>query len=458
MRITRSGSQPSTKGSAEYFTGTVRIDPLFQAQDPARAVASSVTFEPGARTAWHTHPLGQRLIVTAGAGLAQSWGGPIEEIRPGDVIWFSPGEKHWHGATATTAMTHIAIQEQLNGTVVDWLEPVTGLLATRALGTQGLIVSALGLGCMSMSHAYGAPEERDDRESIATIHRAIELGVTFFDTAEAYGPYTNEALVARALNGKRDRVIIATKFGFRFGADGSIAGMDSRPPRIREAVEGSLRRLATDHIDLLYQHRVDPEVPIEDAVGTMADLVREGKVRFLGLSEAGERSIRRAHAVHPIAALQSEYSLWERNLEPRIIPLLRELGIGLVPFAPLGRGFLTGTVMRAEEMPASDFRRGDPRYQGDNFDANMRAASVVRDLASRKGATAGQIALAWLLHKGPDIVPIPGTKRIKYLEENVAAADVSLSAADMALLDAALSAEKVSGPRYNAQRMAQVDR
>jgi len=332
------------------------------------------------------------------------------------------------------------------------------MLTTRPLGTQGLTVSALGLGCMGMSQSYGTPQERDERESVATIHRAIELGVTFFDTAEAYGPRVNEELLARALQGQRDRVIIATKFGFKFGPTGSIAGVDSRPEHIREAVEGSLRRLATDHIDLLYQHRVDPAVPIEDVVGTMANLVREGKVRFLGLSEAGERSIRHAHAVHPIAALQSEYSLWERNLEPRIIPLLRELGIGLVPFAPLGRGFLTGAVKRAEEYPDGDFRRGDPRYQGANFDANVGAASAVRELAARKGVTPGQIALAWLLHKGPDIVPIPGTKRRRYLEENVGAASVSLSTDDMSNLDAALRPEKVSGPRYNEKQMAQVDR
>jgi aryl-alcohol dehydrogenase-like predicted oxidoreductase len=283
-------------------------------------------------------------------------------------------------------------------------------MQTRKLGTGGLEVSALGLGLMGMSQSYGTAEERDERESIATIHRAIELGVTFFDTAEVYGPYVNEELFARALPGKRDRVIIATKFGFRI-ENGSIAGMDSRPQHIREAVEGSLRRLATDRIDLLYQHRVDPQVPIEDVVGTMADLVREGKVRFLGLSEAGEQTIRRAHAVHPISALQSEYSLWERNLEPRIIPVLRELRIGLVPFAPLGRGFLTGAVKRAEEYPENDHRRNDPRYKGENFDANLQAASAVREMAMAKGATPGQIALAWLLHKGPDIVPIPGTKR-----------------------------------------------
>ena len=331
------------------------------------------------------------------------------------------------------------------------------MLTTRTLGTEGLTVSALGLGCMGMSQSYGTSEERDEGESIATIHRAIDLGVTFFDTAEVYGPYTNEQLLARALKGLRDRVVIATKFGFTI-ENGAIAGVDSRPGHLREAVEGSLRRLATDRIDLLYQHRVDPAVPIEDTVGAMSELVREGKVRFLGLSEAGEQTIRRAHAVHPIAALQSEYSLWERNLEPRIVPLLRELGIGLVPFAPLGRGFLTGAVKRAEEYPESDFRRQDPRYQGENFDANVRAASAVRDVAAAKGATPGQIALTWLLHKGTDVVPIPGTKRRSYLEENVGAAEVSLSTAEMATLDAALAPEKVSGPRYNAKQMAHVDR
>jgi aryl-alcohol dehydrogenase-like predicted oxidoreductase len=323
------------------------------------------------------------------------------------------------------------------------------MLATRTLGTQGLTVSALGLGLMGMTQSYGTPEERDEDESIATIQRAIELGVTLFDTAEAYGPYANEELFARALKRlkiSRDDVVIATKFGFKFG-DTGIAGVDSRPAHIREAVEGSL-----------CQHRVDPAVPIEDVVGAMADLVREGKVRFLGLSEAGEKTIRRAHAVHPISVLQSEYSLWERNLESRIIPLLRDLGIGLVPFAPLGRGFLTGSVKRAEEYPEGDFRRNDPRYQGENFDANMRAASAVGDIARRKGATPGQIALAWLLHKGPDIVPIPGTKRRRYLEENVGAAAVSLSAGDMTTLDATLAPDKISGPRYNEKQMSMVDR
>ncbi len=332
------------------------------------------------------------------------------------------------------------------------------MLAQRRLGSEGLTVSMLGLGCMGMSQSYGSPEERNEQESIATIHRALELGVNFLDTAEVYGPFTNEELVGRAVRGRRQRVIIATKFGFKIVGNQNTGELDSRPAHIREAVEGSLRRLGTDYVDLLYQHRVDPSVPIEDVVGTMADLVSQGKVRFLGLSEAGENTLRRAHGVHPISALQSEYSLWERNLEPRIIPLLRQLAIGLVPFSPLGRGFLTGTAKRAEEYPEGDFRRGDPRYQGANFDANMRAAAAVHDLARRKRATPGQIALAWLLHKGEDMVPIPGTKRRKYLEENVASADIKLSPDEMAELGRALPPGAVAGPRYNEQLMATVDR
>ncbi|HEU5250592.1 MAG TPA: aldo/keto reductase [Thermoanaerobaculia bacterium] len=328
------------------------------------------------------------------------------------------------------------------------------MLKKRRLGREGLEVSELGLGCMGMSQSYGAA---DERESIATIHRAVELGVTFFDTAEVYGPFKNEKLLGRALKVRRRDVIVATKFGFRI-VDGKPSGLNSRPEHIRRAVEGSLRRLGTDYIDLLYQHRVDPEVPIEDVVGVMSKLVREGKVRFLGLSEAGETTIRRAHAVHPISAVQSEYSLWERNLEPRIIPFLREIGIGLVPFSPLGRGFLSGNVKRAEEYPEKDFRRGDPRFAGKNFDANMRAASAVLELAEERRATPAQIALAWLLHRGEDIGPIPGTKRRRYLEENVGAASIALSSSEIANLDAALAPEKVAGPRYNEQLMATIDR
>lgn len=329
----------------------------------------------------------------------------------------------------------------------------TTSLPQRQLGTQGLRVSALGLGCMGMSDdAYG---QVDQVEAVATLNRALELGVNFLDTAEVYGPYRNETFLGQALRGRRQEVVLATKFGFRIEGD-TVTGVSSDPRQIRAIVEGSLRRLNTDYIDLLYQHRIDPLIPIEDVIGVMADLVKEGKVLYLGLSEAGVSNIRRAHAVHPISALQSEYSLWERNLETDVLPVLRELGIGLVPFAPLGRGFLSGNMKRAEEYPESDFRHLDPRLQGDNFDRNMQAARAVHELAQSKQITGGQIALAWLMQQGEDIVAIPGTKRRSYLEENVGASQVTLNAEEMAQLEQALS--QVAGPRYSPERMAMVDR
>ncbi len=328
------------------------------------------------------------------------------------------------------------------------------MMMKRRLGSQGLMVSQLGLGCMGMSWSYGTA---DEGESIATIHRALDLGIDFFDTAEVYGPFKNEELLGKALKGRREKTIIATKFGWRI-ENGQIAGTDSRPEHVKDVAEASLRRLGAETIDLFYQHRVDPMVPIEETVGAMSELVKEGKVRFLGLSEASENTIRRAHAVHPLTALQSEYSLWERNLESRIIPVLRELGIGLVPFSPLGRGFLTGKAKPAEEYPEGDYRRGDPRFQGENFQANLRAASIVREIAVRNDASPAQAALAWLLQKGDDIVPIPGTKRRIYLEENFHAATLKLSADDIQMLDEALSSQNIAGPRYNPKMMKFIDR
>jgi aryl-alcohol dehydrogenase-like predicted oxidoreductase len=325
----------------------------------------------------------------------------------------------------------------------------------RSLGSQGLQVSALGLGCMGMAGTGGQAAMYgtvDMDEAMATLHRALDLGINFFDTAEIYGPYINEELVARGLAGKRDQAVIATKFGFRI-VDGRAMGVDSTPANVRAVAEASLKRLNTDHIDLFYQHRVDPAVPIEDTVGAMAKLVDEGKVRFLGLSEAGPATLRRAHAVHPISALQSEWSLWERGVEDEIVPLCQELGIGFVPYSPLGRGFLTGTQPRAEDLPASDYRSKDPRYQGENYDRNMAAVAIVKGVADAHHATPAQVALAWLLAKGPGVVPIPGSKRRITLEDNAGAGALALSDADMTTLDAALPPGTKAGDRYGSAAM-----
>jgi aryl-alcohol dehydrogenase-like predicted oxidoreductase len=328
-------------------------------------------------------------------------------------------------------------------------------METRRLGQQGLTVSAQGLGCMGMTWAYGPT---DETESIAAIREAIDLGVTFFDTAEIYGPFTNERLLARALEGRRDRVVIATKFGFDISPEGRMQGANSRPEHVREAVEGSLRRLGTDVIDLLYQHRVDPQVPIEETVGVMAELVRAGKVRYLGLSEASPATLRRAVKVYPISALQTEYSLWERSPEAEILPTCRELGIGFVAYSPLGRGFLTGKARRVDEMPEDDFRRSQPRFADDNFDRNMALVAVVKEVAARRGATPAQVALAWLLAHGEDIVPIPGTKRRSYMRENVAACAVALTPEDMAELDERIPVGAAAGERYAEASMRMIDR
>jgi aryl-alcohol dehydrogenase-like predicted oxidoreductase len=324
------------------------------------------------------------------------------------------------------------------------------MLRTRELGRSGLKVGAIGLGCMGMSQSYGPP---DDDESVRTIERALDLGVTLIDTAEAYGKGVNERLVGRAIAARRRGLVVATKFGLVPNASGPATNVDARPERVRPCCEASLTRLGIDAIDLYYLHRVDPTVPIEETVGAMADLVREGKVRFLGLSEAGPESLRRAHATHPIAALQSEYSLWTREPEGRVLPVCRELGIGFVPFSPLGRGFFAGAVRDAAAIPAGDVRRSLPRFQSGNLERNLTILERCEDLARAKGCTPPQLALAWLLAKGQDIVPIPGTKRRRYVEENAAADDLKLSAEEVAALDEAFPAGAAAGTRYPAESM-----
>ncbi|MEM8696933.1 MAG: aldo/keto reductase [Pseudomonadota bacterium] len=328
-------------------------------------------------------------------------------------------------------------------------------MKTRTLG-KDLTVSALGLGCMPMAGiGKGMYGMADETESIATVHRAIDMGVTFFDTAEVYGPHRNEELLGRAVKNKRDGLVIATKFGFAFDESG-FRGVDSSPENVRKACEGSLQRLGIDTIDLYYQHRVDPDVPIEETVGAMARLVDEGKVRYLGLSEAGLDTIRKAVATHPIAALQSEYSLWERDIEAEILPLCRELDIGFVPYSPLGRGFLTGQVTSREDLPEGDYRRNDPRYSEENFAKNMEIVDVVKTIGDAHGVSPAQIALAWLLHQGDDIVPIPGSKRRVTLEDSMAAVDVVLGEDDLTKLDEAAPAGETAGPRYHEPMMKMV--
>jgi len=318
-------------------------------------------------------------------------------------------------------------------------------MKTRKLGSQGLTVSELGLGCMGMSEFYGTG---DEAESIATIHRALELGVTSLDTADMYGPFTNEQLVGKAIASHRDRVVLATKFGIQRSEDSGFRGINGSPDYVHQACDASLQRLGINYIDLYYLHRVDPKVPIEETVGAMAELVQQGKVRYIGLSEAAPATIRRAHAVHPITALQTEYSLWSRDPEDEILPTVRELGIGFVAYSPLGRGFLSGSITSADDLAADDFRRNSPRFQGENFNKNLQLVERVKEIAGEKGVTPGQLAIAWLLAQGDDIVPIPGTKRRAYLEENVAAVDITLNQAELDRINELAPKNVAAGDRY----------
>ncbi|MCL2891721.1 aldo/keto reductase [Brenneria tiliae] len=327
----------------------------------------------------------------------------------------------------------------------------------RQLGLNGPSVSALGLGCMGMSDFYSTAQ--DEKEAIATLHRALELGITLLDTADMYGPHTNEQLVGKAIKGKRQQVFLTTKFGIlRDPADPDLRGVSGKPEYIRRAIEGSLSRLGVEVIDLYYQHRIDPTVPIEESVGTLADLVKEGKIRYIGLSEASAETLERAHRVHPITALQSEYSLWTRDVETGILPACRRLGIGFVPYSPLGRGFLTGAIRSPDDLAADDFRRRNPRFAGDNFAKNLQLVDKVNQLAKEKGVAPSQLALAWVLAQGEHIVPIPGTKRRRYLEENIGALDVALSAQELAAIEAIFPFNAAAGDRYGAEGMATLDR